>query len=135
MLRNLFLCLIGLASVTATAQAGDHYYFPGYAFAPSPVLYAAPVVSYQPAYVVPTPFVTVQSYPVTTVAYSTQYYAPMVPSVPVVPVTYSSYYAPRAVVAPAVYAVPGYYGRGHHRRFRGVEIEIERDGDIEIDYR
>lgn len=142
MLRQLLICVLGLASVSATAQAGDHYYFPGYAFAGPPVAYAVPVVSYQPAYMVPSPFVSVQSYPVTTLSYSTQYYAPMVPSVQsvaVMPSAYSAYYAPRPVMALPAIAVPsygGYYRRnGRYRAYRGVEYEIERDGDIEIDYR
>lgn len=137
MLRHFMTCLIAVAALSAAAQAGDHYYFPGYAFAAPPVVYAAPAVSYQPAYVVPsTSVVSVHSYPVSTVAYSTSYYAPMVPTVAVAPSPFIAYYSAPAVVAPAVYAVPGYYRHnGHFRRYRGVEVEIERDGDIEIDYR
>ena len=133
MLRHLLTCILTLATVSATAQAGHHYHFPGYAFAAPPVMYAAPMVTYQPAYVVPTSYFAVQAYPVSTVTYSTQYYAPMVP---MGPVSYSAYYAPQPVVTPGVYMPHGYYGRhGHYRRFRGVEVEFERDGDIEIDYR
>jgi hypothetical protein len=137
MLRHFMSCIIAVAAVSAAAQAGDHYYFPGYAFAAPPVVYAAPVVSYQPAYVVPSmSVVSVHSYPVSTVGYSTSYYAPMVPTVAVAPSPFAAYYGAPAVVAPAAYAVPGYYRRhGHFRRYRGVEVEIERDGDIEIDYR
>ena len=137
MLRHFMNCFIAVAAVSAAAQAGDHYYFPGYAFAAPPVVYAAPVVSYQPAYVVPSmSVVSVHSYPVSTVGYSTSYYAPMVPTVAVAPSPFAAYYGAPAAVAPAAYAVPGYYRRhGHFRRYRGVEIEIERDGDIEIDYR
>ena len=132
MLRHFMSCIIAVGAVSAAAQAGDHYYFPGYAFAAPPVVYAAPVVSYQPAYVVPSmSVVSVHSYPVSTVGYSTSYYAPMVPTVAVAPSPFAAYYG-----VPAAYAVPGYYRRhGHFRRYRGVEIEIERDGDIEIDYR
>ena len=79
-------------------------------------------------------------------SYSTQYHTPLVPTVsPVshvaVPrVATYGYYAPRTtVIAPAVYSPPAYYGyrgrRHHGRRFRGVEIEFERDGDVEIIYR
>lgn len=107
MLRHLMLCGLALAAVSASAQAGHHYRFPAYAFAP-PVAYASPVVAYQPAYVVPTPYMSVASYPVSTVTYSTQYYAPMVPVAP-------AYFVARPVIAP-VYAVPAYYGR--HGRLR-----------------
>ena len=137
MLRHLMLCGLALAAVSASAQAGHHYHFPAYAFAP-PVVYATPVVAYQPAYVVPTPYMSVATYPVTTVTYSTQYYAPMVP------VT-AAYYVPRPAVAPVygvpvyatpAYAAPGYYGRhGRFRALREVEVEYDRDGEIEIDYR
>jgi hypothetical protein len=61
-----------------------------------------------------------------------------------VPVT-AAYYVPRPAVAPVyavpvyatpAYAAPGYYGRhGRFRALREVEVEYERDGDIEIDYR
>ncbi len=126
MLRHLLVCTFAVAVLSVTAQAGDYYHFPAYAFSGPPV-YAVPVVSYQPAYVVPTAQF-VATYPVTTVAYSTQYYAPMVPIVP-------AYYAPARVVSP-VYVAPGYYGRhGRYRSLRRVEVEFERDGDIEIDYR
>ena len=152
MVRFYLACVLALSAVSATAVAGDHYYFPGHVFASPQVVYAAPVVSYQPAYVVPTPVVGfhafgVPSVPVSTVSYSTQYYAPLVPTVSTVSyvavprVATYGYYAPRTtVIAPAIYAAPAYYGgyRGHRyhgRRFRGVEIEFERDGDIEIDYR
>ncbi len=139
MLRHVMTCVFALGSLAATAEAGHHYYFPSHAFAGPPVVYAAPVVSYQPAYVVPSSFVSVQSYPVSTVTYSTQYYAPMVPTVSTVAVAAfptAAYYAPRPVLTPVGYVAPGYYGRhGHYRRFRGVEVEIERDGDIEIDYK
>ncbi len=150
MLRTLMACVLSLAAVSTTAVAGDRFYFPGHVFAP-PVVYAAPVVSWQPAYAVPTATMTfhdygAQSVPVSKVSYSTEYYTPLVPTVSTV--TYVAaprvvpigYYAPRTmVIAPAVYAAPVSYGyrglRRHGRRFRGVEIEFERDGDIEIDYR
>lgn len=132
MFKRFVLSCVVMVAASAAATAGDRYYFPSHVFA-QPVVYAAPVVAYQPAYVVPTPVVAVQSVPVTTVSYSTQYYAPVVPTV-------TSYYAARpAVVSPVVYSAPVYarpvYGRRHFRPYRGVEIEFERDGDIEIDYR
>jgi hypothetical protein len=138
MFKRLVLSCVAMIAVSAAATAGDRYYFPSHVFA-QPVVYAAPVVAYQPAYVVPTPVVAVQTVPVTTVSYSTHYYAPLVPTVAV-------YYAARpAVVSPVVYSAPVYSapvyarpvyaGRRHFRPYRGVEIEFERDGDIEIDYR
>ncbi len=130
MLRRIALTMMAVVAVSAFAKAGDRFYFPGHVFAP-PVVYAAPVVAYQPAYVVPTPVVAVQTVPVTTVSYSTHYYAPVVPVVP----TVATYYAARPVVSPVVYGGPVYVGRRHFRPYRGVEIEFERDGDIEIDYR
>lgn len=151
MLRSLVICLLSLTAVSATGLAGDRFYFPDYVFAPPQVYYAAPIVSYQPAYAVPMPALSYQTYgvpsvPVSTVSYSTQYYAPLVPTISPAPwvamprVATYGYYAPRTtVIAPAIYSAPAYYGyRGHRyhgRRYRGVEIEIERDGDIEIDYR
>lgn len=136
MLKRIVLSCLALVAVSAAASAGDRFYFPNHVFA-QPIVYAAPVVAYQPAYVVPTPVVTVQTVPVTTVSYSTHYYAPVVPTV-------ATYYAARpAIVSPVVYSAPAipvygrpvYGGRRHFRPYRGVEIEYERDGDIEIDYK
>jgi hypothetical protein len=84
---------------------------------------------------VPTP-VAVHAYPVGTVSYATHYYAPMVPvashvSWVTAPVTVVRPTVVAPLVAPVVYRRPYY----RPRRFRGMEIEIERDGDIEIDYR
>ena len=140
MIRQLISCVLFVVALSATAAAGDHYHFPGHVYAVPHVVYAAPVVAYQPAYVVPTSFVTVQSYPFGPVTYSTQYFAPLVPTVAsyaVVPAVVPAYYAaPTAIVTPAVYPVPVYYGRGfRHHRHGVTRIEYERDGDIEIRHR
>lgn len=140
MIRQLICCVLSVVALSATADAGDHYYFPGHVVAAPPVFYAAPVVAYQPAYVVPTSFVAVQSYPFGPVTYSTQYFAPLVPTVApyaVVPTVVPAYYAaPTAIAVPAVYSVPVYYGRGfRHYRHGVTRIEYERDGDIEIRHR
>lgn len=119
MLRQIFAaCVLTVACGTATA--GDHirlHYHPGF-YVPAPVYV-------QPVYTVP----------VAPVVYSTpvwHYPAPVAVhpiAVAPAPVYYSPYVAP--VPAP-VYYYGGYRG---FRRYRGVEIEFERDGDIEIDYR
>lgn len=127
MLYRIAFIVMTAVAASASVEAGDHFYFPGYPYAP-PVVYAAPVVAYQPAYVVPTPVVTVQTFPVTAVSYSTHYFAPVVPTV-------APYYVARPVYSPVVYGAPIHMGRRHFRPYRGVEIEFERDGDIEIDYR
>lgn len=123
MLKQMLLTIGLMLSFSETAAAGDRFYFPSHAFAGPAVVYVPPVVAYQPAYVVPTPVVVAAPYPV----YTTQYYAPLVP------IATGPVYAPRAVAAPV------YLGRRHYHRpprgYRGVEIEFERDGDIEIDYK
>ena len=77
---------------------------------------------YQPAYVVPTMTYAVTQVPVTTVSYSTSYFAPLVPMVP-------AYYAPAAVYAAPVYAAPVYaapvYGYGHRVH---SHLNIHRNG-------
>lgn len=143
MFKRFVLSCVAMIAVSTAASAGDRFYFPGHVFA-QPVVYAAPVVAYQPAYLVPTPVVAVQTVPVTTVSYSTHYYAPLVPTVAtyyaarpavVSPVVYSAPVYSAPVYSAPVYARPVYAGRRHFRPYRGVEIEFERDGDIEIDYR
>lgn len=105
MIRHLLICALSFAAFSATADAGHHHrHF--YPVVVSPVVYAAPVVAYQPAYVVPTTTVAVHSYPVGAVTYSTQYYAPMVPVAAAYPVVPAYYGPPVSVVAPAAYAVP-----------------------------
>ena len=128
------LVLVGLCG---SVVAGDRFHFSHRVFVAPPVVYGAPVVAYQPAYVVPTPVVTVASYPVSTVTYSTQYYAPMVPVVPATVVAAPVIAAP-VIASPVILPARGYVVPVRHsrfRRYRGVEIEFERDGDIEIDYR
>ncbi|MEY2727235.1 MAG: hypothetical protein RLZZ458_3102 [Planctomycetota bacterium] len=121
MLRQIFAACCVLAAACGTANAGDRiflhhggmyvhspvYVHPAYAVPVAPVVYSAPVWHY------PAPVVV---HPV---------------AVAPAPVYYSPYYAPAVVPAPV------YYYRGHRgfRPYRGVEIEFERDGDIEIDYR
>jgi hypothetical protein len=117
MIRHLSCCALLVAAFSATVVAGDHFYFRSYST--PPVMYPAPVVAYQPAYVVPTPFVSVQAYPVATVTYSTQYYAPLVPV--------ASY-----AVVPAPYPVPVHYGGFRPYRHGVSRIEYERDGDIRM---
>ncbi|MFM7055425.1 MAG: hypothetical protein ACKO2P_00740 [Planctomycetota bacterium] len=121
MLRQILVAAFVMAAACGTADAGDHFrlYHPGFVYAPSPyyvpvypapVVYAAPVVHYSaPVFHYPAPAVV---HPV---------------AVAPAPVYYSPWVAP----AP-VYYYGGYRG---FRRYRGVEIEFERDGDIEIDYR
>ena len=122
MARNLVFCLLAFAGAMGTANAGHffHHYHVG------PV-YVAPAVVYQPAYVVPTVTYAVAHVPVTTVSYSTSYYAPLVPMVP-------AYYAPAAVYAAPVYAAPVYaapihavpvYGYGHRVHSR---LNVYRNG-------
>lgn len=92
MISRLIIITLSVAATISSASA-DHFYY-----GPSPAV-VAPVVAYQPAYVVPTTSYSVMQFPVTTVSYSSGYYAPMVPV--------SGYYAPVAYRAP-VYAAPVY---------------------------
>jgi hypothetical protein len=115
MIRHLFICALSVAAFSASASAG-HHHRRIYAFVAPPVVYAAPMVAYQPAYVVPTTTVAVQAYPFSGVSYSTQYYAPMVPVASAYPVVPAYYGPPVGFVAPSPYAVPifprpGFY---HH---------------------
>jgi hypothetical protein len=134
MSKHLMAFGLALFAACSSAVAGDRFYFSHRTFVAPPVVYAAPAVVYQPAYVVPTPTVTVASYPVSTVTYSTQYFAPMVPMVVApAPVIAAPVYAAPVVIPSRAYVVPARHAR--LRRYRGVEVEFERDGDIEIDYR
>jgi len=126
MARNLIFCVLAFAGAIGTANA-DHFFH----HYPSPV-YVAPVMMYQPAYVVPTVTYAVTQVPVMTVSYSTSYYAPLVPMIP-------AYYAPAAVYAAPVYAARIYearvyaapvyaapvYGYGHRMHSR---LNIHRNG-------
>lgn len=120
MARQLIFCVLAFAGTISTSNADPFYlYHPRPVFA-QPVMAYAPVTTYQPAYIVPTATYAVSHFPVTTVSYSTSYYAPLVPTVAVAPVVYSlpvythPAYAPRFYTAPSyptpVYAVPAYYG-------------------------
>ncbi|MFO0974909.1 MAG: hypothetical protein U0996_00855 [Planctomycetaceae bacterium] len=137
MTKHLMAFGLILVGVCSSAVAGDRFYFSHRTFVAPPVVYGAPVVAYQPAYIVPTPTVTVASYPVSTVTYSTHYFAPMVPVVPTTvvaaPVVAAPVVASPVILPTRTYVVPARHGR--FRRYRGVEVEFERDGDIEIDYR
>jgi len=121
MIRHLFICALAVTAFSASAVAG-HHHRRVYAVAGPPVVYAAPVVAYRPAYVVPTTTVAVHSYPFSGVSYSTQYYAPMVPMAAAYPVVPAYYSPPVAVVAPAPYAVPVFPRRGFYHHHRGVWI-------------
>ncbi|MEJ7590009.1 MAG: hypothetical protein WKF77_00520 [Planctomycetaceae bacterium] len=116
MARHLIFCVLAFTGAMGTTNAG--HFFHHYR---SPV-YVAPVMVYQPAYVVPNVTYAVTQVPVTTVSWSTSYYAPLVPTVP-------AYYAPATVHAAPVYAAPVYpvpaYGYGHrvHRH-----LNVYRNG-------
>ncbi len=105
MIRQLVLFTLSAAATLSSAQA-DHFYY-----APRPVVFAAPVVAYQPAYVVPTASYAVMEFPITTVSYNTSYYAPMVPvSAHYAPAAYAPPVYPVSVYATPVYAAPFYAG-------------------------
>ncbi len=93
MARHLIFCVLAFAGAMGTTDAG--HFFRCY----SRPLVVAPVVAYQPAYVVPTMTYAVTRLPVTTVSYAPAYYAP-------------AYYAP-AYYAPAYYA-PAYYAPAYY---------------------
>ena len=116
MARNLIFCVLAFFGTIGTTNAGHFFHYH-----PRPV-FAAPVVVYQPAYVVPTMTYAVTQVPVTTVSYATSYYAPLVPMVP-------AYYAPAAVYAAPVYAAPVYavpaYGYGHRVH---SHLNVHRNG-------
>jgi len=138
MIRQLVLFTLSVAATLSSVQA-DHFYY-----APRPVVFAAPVVAYQPAYVVPTATYAVTQYPVTTVSYGTSYFAPVVPvsayyapvvySQPyVVPVYSTPVYAAPFYAAP-VYAAPYYagyqsvHGRLHVHRYGGYNYHLRVRG-------
>lgn len=128
MVRQLIFCILAFAGTMGTSNADPFYlYHPRPVFA-QPVMGYAPVVAYQPAYVVPIATYAVSQVPVTTVTYSTGYYAPLVPMVGVAPVLYSPpvYPAPvyaAPVYAAPVYAAPVYYGRSLHSH-----LNVRRNG-------
>jgi len=128
MVRKLIFCVLAFAGTIGTSNADPFYlYHPRPVFA-QPVMVYAPVTTYQPAYVVPIATYAVSHVPVTTVTYSTSYYAPLVPTVAVAPVVYSPpVYAARFYAAPVyttpVYAAPAYYGHSVHSR-----LNVHRNG-------
>ena len=116
MARHLIFCVLAFAGAIGTTNA-DHFLL----YQPRPVV-AVSVVAYQPAYVVPTVSYAVAQAPVTTVSYTTSYYAPLVPMA-------AAYYAPAAVQSVPVYAVPVYsapvYGYGHRVH---SHLNVHRNG-------
>ena len=130
MARHLIFCVLAFAGAIGTTNA-DHFHL----YHPRP-MFMAPVVTYQPAYVVPTAMYAVTQVPVTTVSYATSYYAPLVPTVvyatPVYsPPVYSApvYSAPvysAPVYSAPIYSVPVYGGySGHHVHSR---LNVHRNG-------
>lgn len=110
-----------LASFASVETTNAGHFFP---HRPQIVI-AAPVVAYQPAYVVPVAtYAVTTNVPVTSVSYATSYYAPLVPMVGVVPVAVAPVvYAPPVYVAP-VYPLPVYgYGNSFHSR-----LNVHRNG-------
>ncbi len=127
MIRQLIFCVLAFAGTIGTSSADPfHLYHPRPVFV-QPVMAYAPVMTYQPAYVVPTATYAVSHVPVTTVAYSTSYYAPLVPTVAVAPVYATPAYASRVYAAPVyatpVYAAPVRYGHSVHSH-----LNIHRNG-------
>ncbi|MBC7967036.1 MAG: hypothetical protein H7Z17_14050 [Fuerstia sp.] len=116
MARHLVFCVLAFVGGIATTNA-DHFLL----YQPRPVV-AVPMVVYQPAYVVPTVSYAVTQAPVTTVSYTTSYYAPLVPAA-------AAYYVPATVQAAPVYAVPVYsapvYGYGHRVH---SHLNVHRNG-------
>lgn len=123
MARQLFLCVLAFASMVGTINA-DPFYFvrPRQMFVQQPVVAYAPVVTYQPAYVVPTMTYSVSHVPVTTVSYSTSYYVPLVPMVATAPVIYARPMYVTPVLTP-VYLAPVYGGHGVHSH-----LNVHRNG-------
>jgi hypothetical protein len=125
--RSSAFAVLAILATTA-ANAGDHYYYPTPMFASPGIVYAGPLVPYYPSYVVPPTVVAVPSVhmlapmPMPSVVYPSYYYTPMVSAVVAHPVMYRTHFHYR-------------HPRRLPRGYRGVEIEYERDGDIEIDYR
>ena len=119
MVRYSILFMLACIGATGMASA-DHFSL----FHPRPVI-VAPVVAWQPAYIVPVAtHVVAMPVPVTPVAYATSYYAPMLPVIAAAPVVY----APPVYVAP-VYAAPvlsgPVYGRSVHSR-----LNVHRNGSV-----
>lgn len=124
MARHLFLCVVAFAAMVGTTNADPYRPLrPRQVFVQQPVAAYAPVVAYQPAYVVPTLSYSVSHVPVTTVSYSTGYYAPLVPTVAMAPVVYARpmYVAP--VLTP-VYVAPVYGGHSVHSHWN-----VHRNGN------
>lgn len=115
MARHLIFCVLAFAGAIGTTNA-DHFYL----YHPRP-MFAAPVVAYQPAYVVPTAMYAVTQVPVTTVSYATSYYAPLVPTVVYATPVYSAPIYPVPVYSVPVYG--GYYGHHVHSR-----LNVHRNG-------
>ena len=116
MTRQLIFCVLAFAGTIGTSNADPfHLYHPRPVFA-QPVVAYAPVMTYQPAYIVPTATYTVSHVPVTTVTYSTSYYAPLVPTVAVAPVVYSPPVYAVPVHTTPVYVAPAYYRHSVHSR-------------------
>lgn len=131
MLRRLFAILAMSLAASGSATAGHHHHYFGFGIAvhspayvavhAAPVVYAAPPVVYQPAYVVPT---------------VAGIYAPMVPTV-------SSYYAPQFSTAGYYLAPSAAYVRpvGYPLPYAGydevtVDLRYHRHGGFryEVDY-
>lgn len=147
MLKRLLSAIVCCVAVCGLAEAGDHFFFGGWGagvyggpwvsagIAPvygPPVVYAPPVVAYQAAYYVPTPTVAVSPYPIPTVAYGTQVFAPMVPMAVAPPVprysTVGYYLAPSY---PVGVAVP--YYRARYPREIEIDIDYHRRGFYSLD--
>jgi hypothetical protein len=123
MARYSVLGVLVLMGLIGPANAGHfHLYYP------RPVM-VAPVMAWQPAYVVPvaTYAVTAQV-PVTTVTYATSYYAPLVPVVSVAPVVYPvpAYVGP--VYSMPVYSAPIYGGYGYYGNSVRSRLNVHRNG-------
>lgn len=123
MVRQLIFCVLAFAGTIGTSNADPFYLHRPHPVFAQPVMAYAPVMTYQPAYVVPTATYAVSHVPVTTVTYATSYYAPLVPTVAVAPVVYRRPVYTAPVYAAPVYAAPAYYGQSLHNR-----LNIHRNG-------
>lgn len=123
MIRYSLLCILASVGLIGPANAGHfHFYYP------HPVM-VAPVVAWQPAYVVPvSTYAVTAQVPVTTVAYASSYYAPVVPVVSVAPVVYPvpAYVAPAYSVP--VYSAPIYGGYGYYGTSVRSRLNVHRNG-------
>lgn len=128
MVRSSLILVLSLMIAAGTVQGSDYFYYSGGVVGPP--VYGVPAVSYQPAYVVPTPVVAMHPYPVSAVSYSTHYFAPLVPSPAVVPAAVPAYYAPSPVISPWGGTIDSH---GRYRSFR--RINVQPDGDIIIRFR